>query len=202
MVEWVKFRCAAAAALLPSRPRPILRIPAREVKTFPERKPDWPGNYPALIKPWIGGVRAYWIYELQAFQLQDGRLIRVEGIEPYVPENLLGHPATNLLGEFWEKDVSYEAILEHVLNNEPTPALDFFVFDAEMDLPAVDRALYYFNLPRQYERHTRIAEVYEVHTPGGFRTYLDGWRRSYLGGLAVTTTDPFLATEFEVKTLL
>jgi hypothetical protein len=172
------------------------------VAAFPERSDDWPKTYPALIKPWIGGVRAYWLEELQAFQLEGGRVVRVDGIEPYIPPVVLGHPPTNLLGEFWEKGISYDETLENILNNEPTENLDFYVFDAEFDMPAKDRSLYCWNLPRQYERHTRIAEVYEVHTPGGFRTYLEGWRKAFQGGLTVGYQDPWLATEYEVKTLI
>jgi len=185
-----------------ARLRPILRAPAPEVKTFPDRKPDWPQDYPALIKPWLGGVRAYWLESIQAFQLQDGRRLRIDGIEPLVPDDLLDQDPPDLLGEFWEKGATYEDTLEKVLTNQPTENLDFYVFDADLKLPAVERAFYCFNIPRQYERHTRIAEAHEVHTPGGFRTYLETWRRIYLGGLAVATTDPFLATEWEVKTLV
>jgi hypothetical protein len=185
-----------------SKFRRILSFPARNVKTFPDRETNWPATYPALIKPWIGGVRAYWLDDQQAFQLQDGDIVRVDGIEPFVPDDLFDQPAPNLLGEFWEKNVIYETTLEHVLYNQPTPNLDFYVFDAELDMPAVDRATYCYNIPRQFERHTRIAEAYQVNTPGGFRNFLDGWRRSYLGALAVGYQDPFLATEYEVKTLV
>ena len=201
MTPPIKTRCAAAA-LFPYRARPVLTYPPRSLLAFPERSGDWPAEYPAVIHPWIGGLRAYWVHELQAFQLESGRVVRVDGIEPYVPDNVLGHGPTNLLGEFWEKGATYEETLANVLQNEPPDGLDFYIFDAEMPHPAVDRALYCLNLPRQYERHTRIAEVCQVNTPGGFRDYLERWRKSFNGGLAVGYQDPWLATEYEVKTLL
>jgi hypothetical protein len=182
--------------------RPLLRFPAEAVKTFPARGQEWPATYPALIKPWIGGVRAYWLESLQAFQLADGRIVRVDGIEPNVPDGIMDYPAQNLLGEFYEKGSSYEQTLAHVLNNRPTENLDFNIFDAEIDAPAHDRALYCLQIPRQFDEHVRTVEMYEVWTPDGFRTFLPAWRKAFLGGLAVGHLDPWLAPEYEVKTLL
>jgi hypothetical protein len=182
--------------------RPVLRFPPPSIKTFPERSDAWADAYPALIKPWIGGVRAFWLVDQQAFQLQDGRVIRVDGIEPEVPDGIDDLPPRNLLGEFYEKGATYGETLSRVLNNEPTDNLDFNIYDAEMEAPAKERAAYCLQIPRQYDFHVRTVDMYEVHTPGGFRTFLEGWRKAFNGGLAVGYQDPWLATEYEVKTLL
>lgn len=186
------------------RVRPILQFPTKLAKPFPERSDDWPDKYPALVKPWIGGVRAYWIESLQAFQLEEdeGRLVRVDGIEPQVPDGISGRPAPNLLGEFWEKGTSYQQILDQVVTNRPGENLDFNIYDAEFEAPATERATYCLQIPKQYDFHVRIVEMYEIWTPGGFRTFLEGWRKAFKGGLAVAGTDPWLATEYEVRKLL
>jgi hypothetical protein len=176
--------------------------PVPEVKIFPERSSDWPDKYPALIKPWIGGVRAYWLNSIQAFQLQDGRRLRVDGIQPYIPEDHLGVPPADLLGEFYEKGASHAETLARVLKNEPTDNLDFTIFDAEMALPATERASYCLLLPAQSDRHTRIAEMYQADTRQTFKSFLDVWReRLFNGALTVGYVDPWLATEYEVQTL-
>lgn len=183
--------------------RPLIKTPPRSNRNFPERSSEWPNTYPALIKPWLGGVRAYWIDSIQAFQLEEGSILRVDGIEPYIPDGIMDKPAQNILGEFYEKGVSYEETLSRVVENRPTPDLDFCIFDAELDLPARDRAEYCLQIPRQWDNHVRTVEMYEVISKGGFRTHLDVWRKSlFEGALAVGAADPWMATEYEVRVLL
>ena len=154
----------------------------------------------ALIKPWLGGIRAYWLVEEQAFLLENERLVRVDGIEPFIPED----DEANLLGEFYEKGKTAAEILGMVWNNEPSEGLDFVITDVERrELDAADRAEYCMNLPSQQDRHVRIATMVEVMTLGGFKTWLDVWRGSlFNGAIAVNSTDPWLAPEWEVATLL
>lgn len=183
------------------RRRPLIKYPPRVRKAFPERSTPWPRTYPALIKPWLGGVRAYWLLEEQAFLLENERLVRVDGIEPYIPG---GADEANVLGEFYEKGKSAAEILEMVWKNEPSTKLDFVIMDAERpDENAEARAVYCTNLPQQQQFHVRIAQMIQVITAQGFKTWLDNWKGSlFKGAIAVSPTDPWLAPEWEVESLL
>lgn len=185
------------------RRRPILKFPHPE-KQFPERSKDWTQQYPALIKPWIGGVRAYWIHELQAFQIFDtGEILRVDGIEPYIPEDVISLGPCNLLGEFYEKYKSHAQLLSQVRRNEPSQNLKFNIFDAERpDSDALTRAEYCMNLPYQSDRGTLIVQMFQVNKDSSFSQWLNQWKGSlFLGALTVGYQDPWLSTEFEVAEL-
>lgn len=182
--------------------RPILKVPPDPLNLqFPPRSKEWPKTFPALIKPWLGGVRAFWIHHLQAFQIFElPDLVRVDGIEPSIPEDIGGFAPVNLLGEFYEKGKSHSQILSQVVLNRPTRDLKFNVFDAELPgTDAITRASYCMNLPYQPERNTMIVQMFQVGKDTSFNQWINQWKSSlFLGALTVGYQDPWLATEYEV----
>jgi hypothetical protein len=178
----------------PRRHRPLLEQPPDITKAFPERSRDWGEDFPALIKPWVGGVRAYWIVQLQAFYLTTGNVVRVNGFDPETD--------VNLLGEFNQKNKSYVDLLRQVMTNQPEYDLSFAIFDVELpERNASERSEWLSNeLPTQHDRgNTILAQMFLVGKDSSFNQWLNTWQ-SYLypGTLVVGAEDPWLATEYEV----
>jgi len=180
----------------PHRPRPILVFPRppEQVVVFPPRSDEWPETLPALIKPWLDGLRAFWLPADQMFQLESGQLITVDGIEPETPYQ------EPLEGVFWEKNKSAAAIRKMILSNDPSPNLNFNICDIAKEADAYSRAGLCQAIPGQRDAHVYIVQMVQVNTPGAFNQWLETWLGSKFSGcLTVGYQDPWGATEYEVN---
>lgn len=177
------------------RRRPILTFPRAPelVVPFPPRSQDWEETFPALIKPWLDGLRAFWLPAEQMFQLESGDLIRVDGIEPQTPYE------EPLEGVFWEKYKTPAQIRKMVLQNEPSAKLQFDILDIARGEDAVTRAELCQQIPSQQNRQVYIVQMYQVNTPGAFNQWLSTFKGSmFSGSLTAGYQDAWGSTVYEV----
>lgn len=178
------------------RTRPILKFPRPPelLVEFPPRSQEWPEKFPALIKPWLEGTRAFWLPTDQMFQLETGVLISVDGIEPETP---FDEP---LEGVFWEKYKTPDEIHRMVVENNPSQDLAFNIIDIAREDDAYSRAELCVQIPPQRDDHVYIVQMLQVNTPDAFNQWLETWLGSmFQGVLAVGYLDAWGETEYEVK---
>jgi hypothetical protein len=177
----------------PHRWRPIIKLPPEVEREFPARSSEWVPAFPTLMRPWLGGIRAYWLVELQAFYLENDEIVRVSGFDP--------ESEVNLLGEFYEKYKSPAQILRQVMMNDPARELNFCVFDAELPgKGASERCEYFQNLVQNDHGNTIHVQVIQVGKDSSFNQWLNQWKSSlFKGALVVAPDAPWLSTEYEVQ---
>jgi hypothetical protein len=147
-----------------------------------------------LIKPWLDGVRAFWLPADQMFQLESGQLISVDGIEPYAPYE------DPLEGVFWEKGKSAADIRKMVVTNTPSDNLNFNICDIARNADAISRAQLCQQIPPQRDAHVVIVQMLQVNTADAFNQWLETWEGSRFSGcLTVGYQDAWGVTEFEVS---